>query len=79
MADNVSFKIDELKGFVNDLAQDVKTKLEKIQSSKDSVSIGDMFDMQFAMNKLSQASEMTTSMASAMSQAASSIARGVKS
>lgn len=41
--------------------QDVKEKLRLLAERKDSMSIADIFEMQMAMNKLSQLAEMSTS------------------
>ena len=56
----------------------VKTKLSAIRAAKSSISIADMFDMQMRMNKLSQLSEMVTSLVSASNTAINSMARGIK-
>jgi hypothetical protein len=42
------------------------------------MSIADMFDLQMAMNKLQQFSEMSTSVLSAMNGSINSMARNVK-
>ena len=56
----------------------VKTKLSAIREAKSSISIADMFDMQMRMNKLSQLSEMVTSVVSASNSAINTMARGIK-
>jgi len=56
----------------------VKTKLSAIRQAKSSISIADMFDMQMRMNKLSQLSEMVTSVVSASNSAINTMARGIK-
>ncbi len=55
-----------------------KSKIAQIRSKKSAMSIADMFDLQMAMNKLSQFSEMSTSIISAMNTAINSMARNVK-
>ncbi len=77
--DNTGIQFDFLKGVVNEATQQVKTKLQKIQSNKSAISIGDMFEMQMLMNHLAQLSEMSTSVMSASNSAVSSMARNVKS
>lgn len=56
----------------------VREKLAKLKDKKDEISIGDMFDMQLAMNKLTQFSELSTSVVSALNTAASMISRNIK-
>ena len=58
--------------------EDVKAKLEAIREAKSSISIADMFDMQMRMNKLSQFSEMCTSIVGASNTALLSMARNLK-
>jgi len=58
---------------------DVKSKLKILQSKSSAVSIVDMFEMQMVMNRLTQMSEMSTSVVSASNSAISSMARNVKS
>jgi len=55
-----------------------KSKIATIRSEKSAMSIADMFDMQLAMNKLSQGSEMCTSVISALQTSTMSIARNLK-
>ena len=52
----------------------VKTKLDYIQGETEENSIGDMFEMQMLMNHLSQISEASTSIVSAMNTAIKSMA-----
>jgi len=60
------------------LTADAKSKIADIQKKRSAMSIGDMFDLQMAMNKLQQFSEMSTSVISAMNTAISSMARNIK-
>jgi len=60
------------------LAEQLKMKLDAL-AGRDSINITDMFEMQMLMNKLSQLSEMSTSVISAANSAISSMARNVKS
>jgi len=61
------------------LTQQAKSKIANIRSKGSAMSIGDMFDLQMAMNKLQQFSEMSTSVISAMNTSINSMARNVKS
>lgn len=60
------------------LTQHVKSKIAQIQSKRSSMSIADMFDLQMAMNKLSQFTEMSTSVISAMNTSVNNVARNIK-
>ena len=71
-------EFDFLINALNDLKVDVKSKIASIRSKKSAMSIADMFDLQMAMNKLSQFSEASTSLISAMNTAINSISRNVK-
>ncbi len=69
-----SFLVDS----INELTAVAKSKIAIIRSKKSAMSIADMFDLQMAMNKLSQFSEMSTSLISAVNTAANSMARNMK-
>ncbi len=56
----------------------VLEKLSAIKKRASSISIADMFDLQMQMNKLSQFSEMSTSVVGAANSAISTMARGIK-
>ncbi len=60
------------------LSSIAKSKINLIRSKKSAMSIADMFDLQMAMNKLSQMSEMSTSVISAMNTSINSMARNIK-
>jgi hypothetical protein len=75
---NQAFFLNTLIGIINSATTQVKTKITGIQSEGSAVSIGDMFDVQFAMNKLSQLSEMVTNVVSAANQATIDMARNIK-
>ena len=62
---------------VSDLTVQTQSKLDHIRAQGSSVSIGDMFDMQMIMNRLSQMSEMVTSVMSGMNSAILSMARNM--
>ena len=57
---------------------EVKRKLEELKGLGDQVSVADMFEMQM-LNKLSQLSEMSSSVIAATNSAIASMARNVKS
>jgi hypothetical protein len=63
---------------IEQLTAFAKSKIAQIQSKGSAMSIGDMFDLQMAMNKLQQFSEMSTSVISAMNTSINSMARNVK-
>lgn len=63
---------------IEQMSNVVKSKIAMIQANKSAMSIGDMFDLQMAMNKLSQFSEMSTSVIAAMNTSINSMARNVK-
>jgi len=71
---NFSYLVDGIE----QLTMIAMSKIARIRSQQSAMSIGDMFDLQMAMNKLSQFSEMSTSMISAMNTAINSMARNVK-
>jgi hypothetical protein len=58
---------------------EVKRKLESLKAKGNDISVSDMFEMQMTMNKLSQLSEMSTSVISSVNSAIQSMARNVKS
>ena len=63
---------------INELTAVAKSKIAIIRSKKSAMSIADMFDLQMAMNKLTQFSEMSTSIISAMNTSVNDIARNMK-
>jgi len=64
-------QIEELTGMA-------KSKIAGIREKRSAMSIADMFDLQMAMNKLSQMSEMSTSLISALNTSIFAMARNVK-
>jgi len=62
---------------IEDLTATCKSKIAMIRSKRSAMSIADMFDLQMAMNRLSQLSEMSTAVISAMNSAITTIAKGV--
>lgn len=72
----VTFSV--LVDMIENLTQVAKSKIAMIRSKKSAMSIADMFDLQMAMNKLSQFSEMSTNVISAMNTSMSSVSRNMK-
>jgi hypothetical protein len=64
---------------VIEATEQVKKKLEELRQEGDQISVVDMFEMQMLMNKLSQLSEMSTSVIAASNSAIASMARNTKS
>jgi len=62
---------------IEDLTAVAKSKIAMIRSKRSAMSIADMFDLQMAMNRLSQLSEMSTSVISAMNSSIASMAKNV--
>jgi len=62
---------------IEDLTAVAKSKIAMIRSKRSAMSIADMFDLQMAMNRLSQLSEMSTSVISSMNSAITSMAKNV--
>jgi hypothetical protein len=69
--------LPSLIGGVDDVEHAATARLDALKS-KDSVSIGDMFEMQLLMNDLSQLSEATTSVISASNTAIKSMAGNLR-
>ncbi len=74
MAIEFSYLVDA----INQLSAVAKSKIAAIRSKKSAMSIADMFDLQMTMNKLSQFSEMSTSIISALNTSINSMARNIK-
>jgi len=72
------FQVQQLFDIVNSAVISAKGKLATISQNRSSINIGDMFEMQMLMNKLSQVSEMATNVVSAGQTAVMSMARNVK-
>lgn len=72
------FQVKDLFQMINDMVVEAKTKLAKMKENGEKINIGDMLEMQMLMNKLSQSSEMATSVVSATHQAISGMTRGIK-
>lgn len=78
--DNVqpAFDVKTLFKLVNDMTESCKAKLTKLKGSGSGISIGEMFEMQLLMNKLSQMSELATGTSAALHSAIISITRNLK-
>ena len=72
------FDKDCLVEVISEATLEAKDKLNEIKARKSAVSIGDMFDMQMLMNRLSQLSEMATSVISSAHTSIMSMARNIK-
>ncbi|MFT4552236.1 MAG: hypothetical protein ACI9S8_000861 [Chlamydiales bacterium] len=75
---STAFDAKGLLRLVAQRTQEVQARVNKLKESGDAISIADMFDMQMAMNKLSQSSEMATSVVSSANQAIISVTRNIK-
>jgi hypothetical protein len=71
------FDVKSIFEAVTTAASQVQAKLSQVRGTSE-ISIGDMFEMQMLMNHLSQLSEMSTSVISAINEAIASQARNVK-
>jgi len=69
-----SFLVD----FIDQLSADVSSKIAILRSKKSAMSIADMFDLQMAMQKLTQFSETSNSVIAAMNTSITSMARNMK-
>lgn len=74
----LGFSWTAMIGVVENAMADAKAKLSAIQLAGSTVSISSMFDMQMLMNRLSQYSEMSTSMIAAANTSIMSMSRNVK-
>ena len=69
----------DLTSTIATATESVKNKLAEMGKGGPSINIVQMFEMQMTMNKLSQLSEMSTSIVSASNSAIASMARNIKS
>lgn len=73
------FKVEDLQNTLINAESVVITKLETIKkSAKDQINIGDIFDMQWMMNKFAQMSELASSVLGAAHGAISAMMRNIK-
>ncbi|MBB65812.1 MAG: type III secretion system needle subunit protein SctF [Waddliaceae bacterium] len=79
MTNRSGFSMENLLvNIVQNAVTSARDKLNEIKIQGSSISIGNMFEMQMLMNRLSQFSEMSTSVVSASNTAIGSIARNIK-
>ncbi len=69
---------DELAELINQQTKEVRQKIEEMRTKSDQISIGEMFEMQMLMNRLSQLSEMSTQIVGACHGAMIAVARNLK-
>jgi hypothetical protein len=74
----VSINFSPLVDMINTLGLNVKSKIALIRSKKSSMSIADMFDLQSAVQKLSQFTEMSSSVVSSINGSMSTMSRNMK-
>lgn len=79
-ASDFNLKFDDMAQLIKDLTSEVQTALSDIRSKGKQAETGifAMFDLQMKMNKLAQASEMSTGVMQAFHQAIQSVSRGLK-
>jgi len=75
---STGFDIQALLQIVNSSTNATQSHLNAINAQGQNISIGDMFEMQMMMNKLSQLSEMSTAVVNASNSSIQSMARNVK-
>lgn len=63
---------------IEQLTQQAKSKIGNIRARGSAMSIGDMFDLQMAMNKLQQFSELSTAVIATMNSSINSMSRNIK-
>jgi hypothetical protein len=76
-AEKKGVSFSALVSAIEDLTAVAKSKIAMIRSKRSAMSIADMFDLQMAMNRLSQLSEMSTSVISGMNSAINTMAKNV--
>jgi len=73
-----SVQFTKLIDFISSLSDDASQMIAQIRSKKSAMSVADMFQLQMAMNKLSQSTEMSSGMVAAINGAISAINRNLK-
>jgi hypothetical protein len=73
------FNVDSMFDGLATATKNVQAQMDLLKKAGSTISISDMFQMQMLMNKLSQLSEMSSSVISASNSAIASMARNVKS
>jgi hypothetical protein len=74
----IPFDTNNLLDVINGATHELRGKLQVLKQHGSSTSIADMFEMQMLMNKLSQLSEISTSVTDATTSAISEMKRNVK-
>lgn len=77
VAEKKGVSFSALVAAIEDLTAVAKSKIAMIRSKRSAMSIADMFDLQMAMNRLSQLSEMSTSVISGLNSAITTMAKNV--
>ena len=75
---DTSFVLDDFTKFVADRAKVVKDKIAAMQKAQGEVDIGDMFATQLAMQMLTQATDLSSNVFSAVNGMMSTMARNLK-
>jgi hypothetical protein len=70
--------LKQLLSAVDSLTQETQKGIADMKKSASSVNIADMMALQLRMNKLSQATEMASTLASALNQSIQSVAQKIK-
>lgn len=73
-----SINFSPLVDMINSLGIDVKSKIVSIRSKKSSMSIADMFDLQAAVQKLSQFTDMSSSVVASINGSIGNLSRNMK-
>jgi len=73
-----SIPAEELSQIVEEQTKKVQEKIRQLREKKDEISIGDMFELQMAMNRLAQLSEASTQVVGASHGALIAMARNIK-
>lgn len=71
-------KVKQLFSSITNATSEVEKKIEHVKNNNQEVCVADMFEMQLLMNKLSQLSDMSSSVVAGMHQCTSSMTRNVK-
>ncbi len=78
ISDRDSFSLTALVNMIGDANTSAITKLGVIQNQGSSISIANMFDMQMVMNRLTQYTEMSSSVVAAANTAMGTLSRNIK-
>jgi len=73
-----SIPTEELAKLVNEQTNKVQAKIRELKEKGEEISIGDMFELQMAMNRLAQLSEASTQVVGASHGALIAMARNIK-